>query len=117
MGFEYKVKWQKLRHVDFASFLLIGLSYTVLDIAEMHQTEFDYLLGYVTTFLQIEALPPKWMFHKEIQLAVAAETEHLQATDFRRSMYSSTHSTNIPDTNRILLPRIQTMNLGSIETS
>ena len=66
-------RWQKLRDTDCASFLLIGLSYTPLEIGEMCQTQFNYLTANITKFQQTKTLPPKWFFVTEIQLAVAAE--------------------------------------------
>jgi hypothetical protein len=102
-----KSRWQKLRDIDCSSFLLIGLSYTLLEIGEMCQAQFDYLIDTITKFQQAKTLPPKWFFVTEIQLAVAAEGRLLWATDFRRSMYISVCLREITDTNRILLSRIQ----------
>jgi hypothetical protein len=97
-----KARWQT-RKIDYATFLLIGLSYTPQDIVEMDQTGFNYLIGKITKSPQIEALPPKRIFHKEIELAVAEEAELLEDTGFRRSMCSSSRSREISDMSRIFL--------------
>jgi hypothetical protein len=61
-------RWQKLRDTDCASFLLIGMSYTPLDIGEMCPAQFNYLVGTVKNFQQAKALPPKWFFVKKFNL-------------------------------------------------
>ncbi len=87
-----EARWQKMRDMDCATFLFIGVSYTPLDIIKMHRTEFDYLVGNVSKFIQVKALPSRWIFRKEIQLAIAAKADLKEATNFRRSMHSSTRS-------------------------
>lgn len=84
-----EARWQKLRDMDCVTFLFIGVSYTPLDIIKMHRTEFDYLASNVKKFQQVKALPPKWIFRKEIQVAVAGKADLVGATDFRRSTYVS----------------------------
>jgi hypothetical protein len=81
-------RWERLRHLDCDAFLLLAVSYTPLDISKMHRTEFDYLVENATQFLQVEALSPRWIFHKDIQLVIAAKVELQGAAEFRKSSFS-----------------------------
>jgi hypothetical protein len=83
-----ELRWQRLRNLDCEAFLLLAVSYTPLDISKMHRTEFNYLVENATNFLQVEALSPKWIFHKDIQLAIAAKVELQDAAEFRKSLFS-----------------------------
>ncbi|KAG9229066.1 hypothetical protein BJ875DRAFT_475856 [Amylocarpus encephaloides] len=74
--------------MDSATFLFIAVSYTPLDITKMHRTEFDYLVGNASKFLQVRDLPPKWVFRKEIQIAVAGKADVEKAASFRRKYYA-----------------------------
>ena len=87
-----EARWQKLRDMDCATFLFIAVSYTPLDITKMHRTEFDYLVGNASKFLHVKALPPRWIFRKEIQLAIAGKADLEEAANFRRSSYSCMRS-------------------------
>jgi hypothetical protein len=58
----------------------------------MHRTEFDYLVGNALKYWHVKDLPPRWIFRKEIQLAIAGKVDLEEAADFRRSPYSSMHS-------------------------
>ena len=87
-----EARWQKLRDMDSATFLFIAVSYTPLDITKMHRTEFDYLVGNASKFLQVRDLPPKWVFRKEIQIAVAGKADVEKAATFRTCSYSSARS-------------------------
>jgi hypothetical protein len=87
-----EARWQRLRDMDCATFLLIAVSYTPLDITKMHRTEFDYLVGNALKFLQVRDLPPRWIFRKEIQIAIAGKADLEEAASFRRSSYSSMRS-------------------------
>jgi hypothetical protein len=108
-----EARWQKMRDMDCAAFLFIGVSYTSLDIIKMHRTEFDYLVGNVSKFMQVKALPPRWIFHQEIQLAIATKAGLREATNFRRSMYSSMRSKKeTSDVARILRSRVQSRQFG-----
>jgi hypothetical protein len=80
-------RWEKLRSLDCETFLLIAASYTPLDIAKMHRTEFDYLIENAPKYLHTQRPPPRWMFRKEFQMAVAAKAELAGMTQFKRSMY------------------------------
>ena len=78
--------------MDCASFLFIAVSYTPLEIIKIHRTEFDYLVDNASKFLHLRALPPKWVFRKEIQIAIAGKADLEEAASFRRSSYSSMRS-------------------------
>ena len=80
-------RWQKLRALDCATFLFVAVSYTPLDISKMHRIEFDYLVEHASKYLQAKALPPKWMFRREIQVALAAKAELDNITEFRKSLF------------------------------
>ena len=87
-----EARWQKLRAMDCTTFLFIGVSYTPLDIIKMHKMEFNYLVDNIAKFLQVRVLPHRWVFRKEIQVAVAAKAELKEANDFRRSEHCSMRS-------------------------
>lgn len=55
--------------------LLIAVLYTPLDVSKMNRSKFDYLVENAANFLQVKALPLKWICHKDIQLAIAAKVE------------------------------------------
>ena len=42
---------QKLRDIDYTTFLFIIVLYTLLDITKIYRTEFDYLIGNASKFL------------------------------------------------------------------
>ncbi len=54
----------------------------------MGRIEFNYLVENATNFSQVEALSRKWIFHKDIQLAIAAKVEIQDAAEFRKSLFS-----------------------------
>jgi hypothetical protein len=54
----------------------------------MHRTEFDYLIENAANFLQVKDLSPRWIFHKDIQLGIAAKVELQDAAEFRKSSFS-----------------------------
>jgi hypothetical protein len=68
------------------------VSYTPLEIIKMYRIEFDYLVGSASKFFHLRALPPKWVFRKEIQIAIAGKADLEEAANFRRSSYSSMRS-------------------------
>lgn len=107
-----EARWQKLRDMDCAGFLFIAVSYTPLEITKMHRIEFDYLVGNASKFLQLKALPPKWVFRKEIQIAIAGKADLEGAASFRRSSYSSLRSKKTSNTARILRSRVQPRYFG-----
>jgi len=82
-----ETRWQILRDMDCDCFLLIAVSYTPLDITKMNRIEFDYLMGNASKFLHVKNLPPRWMFRKEIQLAIAGKADLKEAASFRKSSY------------------------------
>jgi len=78
-------KWASLRALNCETFLLIAASYTPPDVAKLNRTEFDFLVAVAPEYLG--ELPPKWMFRKEIQLAVVAHAELGGMSKFKRSMH------------------------------
>jgi len=83
-----EARWQKLRDMDCATFLFIAVSYTPLDITKMHRIEFDYLVDNASKFLHVKDLPPRWIFRKEIQIAIAGKADLEEAASFRRKYYA-----------------------------
>lgn len=68
-------RWQQLRKLDCETFLLISIAYTPLDISKMHRIDFDYLIRNARKVLDAKPLSQKWIFRKEIQLAIAEKSE------------------------------------------
>jgi len=102
-----EARWQKLRDMDCATFLFIAVSYTPLDITKMHRIEFDYLVDNASKFLHVKDLPPRWIFRKEIQIAIAGKADLEEAASFRRSSYTSMRLKEmISDMVRILRSRV-----------
>ena len=64
-------KLQQIRNLDCEPFLLITVSYTPLDIFKMHRTEFQYLMENVEKYLDSKCLSRRWIFRREIQMALA----------------------------------------------
>jgi hypothetical protein len=84
------------------------MSYTPLDITKISQIEFDYLVGNASKFSQIRNLPPRWIFRKDIQIAIAGKSDVEEAANFRRGSYSSMRSKKTrSDVARILRSRVQ----------
>lgn len=77
-------RWVSLRALDCGTFLLIAASYTPVDVAKMHRTEFEFLIVVAPEYLN--KLPSKWMFRKEFQWAVAAHAGLGGMPQFKRSM-------------------------------
>jgi len=104
---KFEARWQILRDMDCASFLFIAVSYTPLDISKMNRVEFDYLVSNASKFLRLRAIPPKWVFRKEIQITIAGKADLEEAADFRRSSYSPNRSKTTSNAARILRSRVQ----------
>ena len=83
---KFEARWQILQDMDCSSFLFIAVSYTPLDISKMNRIEFDYLVSNVSKFLRLRAITPKWVFRKEIQMAIAGKADLEEAAEFRRSL-------------------------------
>jgi hypothetical protein len=77
-------RWQKLLSLDCATFLFIAISFTPLDITKMHRDEFNYLLECAPKYLQSKPLPPRWMFRRDIQVALAAKADLDSLSQFRK---------------------------------
>lgn len=92
-----KSRWQELRSIDCESFLFIAMSYTPLDISKMHRAEFEYLVQHVPKYLQNKELPVRWMFRREVQVALAEKAELENIAQFKKSELSSTYGKNLAD--------------------
>jgi len=79
-------RWQKIRSLDCATFLFIAVSYTPLEISKMHRTEFEYLIENAQKYLQVKSLPPRWMFRREIQMALAGKAELENIAQFKKGV-------------------------------
>lgn len=82
-----KPRWERLRSMDHETFLLIAASYTPLDVTKMPQTEFRFLIENASEYLHMKPLSPRWMFAREVQMAVAAKAELAGMEQFKRSLY------------------------------
>ncbi|KAF2182614.1 hypothetical protein K469DRAFT_586157 [Zopfia rhizophila CBS 207.26] len=80
-------RWRKLRSLDCETFLLIATSYTPIGITKMSRTEFDYLIENAPKYLHTKPPPPRWMFRREFQIALAAKAELAGMGEFKRRVY------------------------------
>jgi len=87
-----ETRWQKLRELECTTFLFIAISYTPLDLSKLSRIEFEYLLENAAKYLQVKDLPPRWLFRKEIQVAIAAKADLENISSFRKSWYRSIYS-------------------------
>jgi hypothetical protein len=76
----------QIRNLGCESFLLIAVSYTPLDISKMSRTEFDYLIENVDKFSNSKHPSRRWIFRKEIQMALAEMSGLEHAAQFRKSV-------------------------------
>lgn len=81
-------RWARLRELDCATFLFIALSYTPLEITKMHDTEFRYLQANASKYMCNQRLPPRWIFQKGIQMELAANSDHIRTTPFRKGLFN-----------------------------
>ncbi|KAF2195973.1 hypothetical protein GQ43DRAFT_436395 [Delitschia confertaspora ATCC 74209] len=70
-----KPRWEELRSLDCESFLFVAASYTPLEISKMHRVEFQYLIVHIPEYLRTKNLPRRWMFRREVQMALAEKAE------------------------------------------
>ena len=80
----------QIRKLDCEPFLFVAISYTPLDIFKMHRTEFDCLLENVDEFLKRNC-SSRWIFRKEIQMALAATSDQENVGPLRKSMPNQRH--------------------------
>ena len=79
----------QIRNLDCVPFLFIAVSYTPLDIFKMHRTEFDYLMENVDNYLNSKYPSRRWIFRKEIQMALAATSGLEHVAQLRKSVLAS----------------------------
>ncbi|KAH8706864.1 hypothetical protein GQ44DRAFT_691951 [Phaeosphaeriaceae sp. PMI808] len=83
-----KSRWNELRLLDCESCLFVAESYTPLDISKMHRVEFEYLIAHVPKYLEVRKLPERWMFRREIQVALAEKAELENIAEFKRKYHT-----------------------------
>jgi hypothetical protein len=79
----------QIRKLGCVPFLLIASTYTPLDIFKMNRTEFDYLMENVDKYLNFNYPSWRWIFRKEIQMALAAMSGLEHVAPLRKSVLAS----------------------------
>ncbi|EGD97885.1 hypothetical protein TESG_05388 [Trichophyton tonsurans CBS 112818] len=99
-GTAHLPRWQRLRDLDCELLLFVAVSYTPLDLIKMRQVEFDCLLDFATKYLNENHLPPRWIFRKEIQTAIALKLDLPNLSQFKKRYHSLEFTSDNSDNER-----------------
>ncbi|OAT03140.1 uncharacterized protein BDCG_17946 [Blastomyces dermatitidis ER-3] len=101
------LQWEKIRGLSPEALLLIAGAYTSLDITKMGRVEFECLMNYTKPYLDARPLPEKWIFRREIQMAIAASSDLENISEFRKCAAPNPISEKQTDEVRVLQARVQ----------